>query len=37
MKTHDLAINAAHDALVETYSKVFGKMWVNTVGPSDGF
>jgi hypothetical protein len=37
MKTHDLAINAAHDALAETYSKIFGKMWVNTIGPAMDF
>jgi len=37
MTTHDLAINAAYDALVDTYTKIFGKMWVNTVGPAMDF
>jgi hypothetical protein len=37
MKTHDLAINAAHDALVETYSKILGEMWVNKVKPAMDF
>ena len=37
MKTHDLAINSAYESLVETYTKVFGKMWVNTVGPAMDF
>jgi hypothetical protein len=37
MKTHNEAIDAAFNSLVETYSKVFGKMWVNTVGPAMDF
>lgn len=37
MTTHDLAINAAHDALVETYSKILGEMWVNKVKPAMDF
>lgn len=37
MTTPDLAINAAHDALVETYSKILGEMWVNKVKPAMDF
>lgn len=37
MKTHEEAIDAAYNALVETYTKIFGKMWVNTVGPAMDF
>lgn len=37
MTTHDLAINAAHDELVDTYSKILGEMWVNKVKPAMDF
>ena len=37
MKTHELAINAVYDALVETYTKVFGKIWENAIRPEMDF
>jgi hypothetical protein len=33
MKSHDEAISAAYDALVETYSKILGQNWVNAFRP----
>lgn len=37
METHNLAIDAAYNALVETYTKVYGKMWEDTIRPAMDF
>jgi hypothetical protein len=37
MKSHDEAISAAYDSLVETYTKVLGENWVNAFRPEMSF
>ena len=37
MKSHDEAISAAYDALIETYSKILGQNWVNAFRPEMSF
>ena len=37
METHNLAIDASYNALVETYTKVYGKMWEDTIRPAMDF